>query len=507
MSHEMQPHCEVAGSQSKETASHETTRRGFLQGSMVVAGSLLAGAAAAPFAVAETTPKHPNIVFFLGEGTRHNALSIAGNPIVKTPNHDRIGREGMMFRNAFCTNALCAPARATLLTGMYSRSTGALSNAHLQVPLPSDIPIFTDLLREAGYEIAIVDKVHGQNGFEDRHWDYYFGHNAPANDYPHPIFKEGRNGVVGEQKQYMGDPIYIGTYCDDLAVDKALNWLKTRQSNKPFCLLVWFVAPHEPFFRPRRLLDLYSHGTIIPKPASFDDDLKGYPGKARCFANAWNKIGTTSHHDACGSLEGMAKNYYAGLVGVDDNIGRIMDYLEEQNILDDTAIVYTSDHGYFLGEWRMFDKRLMHEPSLRVPSMVRYPKRIPAGTVRDESVLDIDVAPTILDLAGVPAAKGMQGKSLLPLAEAADPSFRNEWYYHFYEVSKQAPRNRGIRTDRYKLINYDAEQPQEFELYDLVNDPGEEINLYGNPNYAARQKELWNRMLELEAAIPERPEL
>ena len=507
MSQEMEPRCNADGIPATETGNRETTRREFLQGSIAVAGTLLASSAGVPLASAESNPKKPNIVFFLGEGQRHNALSIAGNPIVQTPNHDRIGREGMMFRNAFCTNALCAPARATLLTGMYSRSTGALSNGHLHVPLPTDIPIFTDLLREAGYEIAIVDKVHVQNGVEERHWDYYFGHNAPANNYTHPFFKEGRNGVVGKQKQYNGDQPDIGVYCDDLAVQKALDWLQSRQSDKPFCLLVWFVAPHEPFFRPRHLLDLYNHGTIIPKPASFDDDLKGYPGKAKCFVNASNKIGTTPGHDACGSLEGVAKDYYAGLVGVDENIGRILDYLEDQNILDDTAIVHTSDHGYFLGEWRMFDKRLMHEPSLRVPLMVRYPKRIPAGTVRDETILDIDVAPTILDLAGVPAAKGMQGKSLLPLAKAADPSFRNEWYYQYYEVSREAPCNRGIRTDQYKLIHYYAEQPEEFEMYDLVNDPGEEMNLYGNPKYAAQQQKLWQRMQELEAAIPERPEL
>jgi arylsulfatase A-like enzyme len=468
---------------------------------MAVAGSLLAGSAGAPPIRAQNEEKKPNIVFFLGEGTRHDALSIAGNPIARTPSHDRIGREGMMFRNAFCTNSLCAPARATLLTGMYSRSTGALSNQHLQVPLPSDIPIFTDLLREVGYEIAIVGKVHTHNGVEERHWDYYFGHNDATNDYVDPVFKEGYDGEVGPAKQYMG------VYPDDLAVERALNWLQTRQSSKPFCLLVWFVAPHEPFFRARRYFDLYRHGTIVPKPATFDDDLRGYPGKPKCFVAAKNKIGTSWTHTACASLEGMAKDYYAGLAAVDENMGRIMDYLEKKNILDDTAIVYTSDHGYFLGEWRLFDKRLMHEPSIRVPMMLRYPRRVPAGTVRDETVLDIDVASTILDLAGVPAPAHFQGNSLLPLSKTAAASFRKDWYYQYYQGGKESPRNRGIRTDRYKLIHYLDEVPQEFELYDLVNDPGEVTNLYGNPKYAAVQQSLWNRMLELEAAIPERPAL
>jgi arylsulfatase A-like enzyme len=501
MSNETGPNLHAASETAAGQAGKDTTRREFLQGSMAVAGSLLTGSAGASIASAQTKPKRPNLVFFLGEGQRFDALSIAGNPILKTPNHDRIGREGMMFRNAFCTNALCAPARATLLTGLYSRSTGALSNQYLNIPLPSDIPLFTDLLREAGYEIAIVGKVHIHNGVEERNWDYYFGHNDASNNYVRPLYKEGRKGKVGEELRYEG------FYPDDLAVDRAITWLEMDRGDKPFCLLVWFVAPHEPFFRARRHFDLY-RGTVIPKPATFDDDLKGYPGKPAGFVAARNKIGTSPGHEACGSLEGVVKDYYAGLVAVDENIGRIINYLEEKKILDDTAIVHSSDHGYFLGEWRMFDKRLMHEPSIRVPLMVRYPKRIPAGTVRDETILDIDMAPTILDLAGVPIPAHMEGKSVLPLAQSADPSFRKEWYYEYYEwVNPEGVRpNRGIRTEQYKLIHYVVE-PQEFELYDLIKDPGETQNLYGDPRYAAQQQSLWNRMQELQAQVPERPKI
>ena len=482
-------------------AARETTRREFLHGSLAAAGALLTASAAPSMVHAQGNAKRPNLVFFLGEGQRVDALSIAGNPILKTPNHDRIGREGVQFRNAFCTNALCAPARATLLTGMYSRSTGALSNDHLNVPLPADIPLFTDLLHQAGYETAIVGKVHVHNGVEERHWDYYFGHNAPANDYANPFFKEGRNGVVGKEKQYKK------VYPDDLAVDKALEWLKQDRGDKPFCLLVWFVAPHEPFFRARRHFDLY-RGTVIPIPATFDDDLKGYPGKPLCFAQATNKIGTSTGHPACGSLEGVVKDYYSGLVAVDENIGRILDYLEEENILDDTAVIHTSDHGFFLGEWRLFDKRLMHEPSIRVPLMVRYPRRIPAGAVRDETILDLDLASSILDLAGIPAPAHMQGTSFIPLANAPDPSFRKEWYYEYYEwPDPEGVRpHRGIRTEDLKLIHYVME-PQEFEMYHLAVDPGETMNLYGNPHYSAVQKRLSDRMDELRAAVPQRPEL
>jgi arylsulfatase A-like enzyme len=481
-----------------EQPPNQTTRRDFLQGSLAVAGAVLASSVGAPAASAESNAKRPNLVFFFGEGQRADALSIAGNPILQTPNHDRIGREGMRFRNAFCTNALCAPARAVALTGMYSNSTQALSNEHMKTPLPSDIPLFTDILREAGYEVAILGKVHIRNGVEERYWDYYFGHNDPGNNYVNPFFKEGRKGTIGPEKQYHD------VYPDDLTVDRALAWLDEDRGDKPFCLLVWFVAPHEPFFRPRRHLDLYCD-TVIPKPATFDEDLQGYPGKPKSFMEAENKIGTTPSHPACSSLEGVVKDYYAGLVAVDENIGRVLNYLEKKNILEDTAIVHGSDHGFFLGEWRLFDKRLMHEPSIRVPLMVRYPKRIPAGTIRDEMVLDIDLAPTFLDLAGVPVPKHMQGKSVLPLAKAPDPSFRKEWYYEYFEwPNPEAVRPcRGIRTEQYKLIHYVME-PQEFEVYDLRADPKETENLYGRPEYVSLQRHLLERLETLRAGIPAR---
>ncbi|HZL27619.1 MAG TPA: sulfatase [Acidobacteriaceae bacterium] len=478
--------------------SIDPTRREFLQGSLAVAGTVLSAPVSSAFAATPEKTKRPNLVFFFGEGQRADALSIAGNPILKTPHHDRIGKEGVRFTNAFCTNALCAPARATTLTGMYSRSTGALANEDAHLPLPSDIPIFTDLLHEAGYEVAIVGKVHVRAGVEDRYWDYYFGHNAPGNNYYNPMYKEGRKGKIGEQQTFHG------MWADDLAVDRALAWLEEDRGDKPFCLLVWFVAPHSPFYRPRKYLDLYS-GTTIPKPATFDDDLKGYPGKPKCFADANNKIGTTVMGDTVRSLEELAKDYYAGLVGVDDNIGRVMAYLEKKNILEDTAVMQGSDHGYFMGEWRMYDKRLMHEPSIRVPLMMRYPKRIAAGTVRSEMVLDTDIAPTLLDLAGVKAPEHMQGKSLLPLAKANDPEFRKDWYYEYYEwPNPESVRPcRGIRTERYKFIHY-VMDPQEFEMYDLHADPGELHNLYGKPEHAALAKDLRARMDKLRSDVPER---
>jgi arylsulfatase A-like enzyme len=258
---------------SPAIARSDATRRDFIQGALAVAGTLsTTGVTMTAEPSARTATKRPNLVFFLGEGQRTGALSIAGHALLKTPNHDRIGREGIRFTNAFCTNALCAPTRATALTGLYSRSCGALSNEKLNIPLPSDLPLFTDILREAGYEVAILGKVHTRNGVEERNWDYYFGHNSPGNNYVDPFFKEGRKGKVGPQQQYQN------VYPDDLITDRAIFWIDQDRGEKPFCILIWFVAPHGPFFRPRRHLNLYN-GLPIPEPFTFDDDLKGYPGK------------------------------------------------------------------------------------------------------------------------------------------------------------------------------------------------------------------------------------
>ena len=480
--------------------SMKPNRRDFLQGSMAVAGAM-AGAMMAPeMAVAAEAAgahkgKRPNLIFIYTEGQRADALSIAGHPLLQTPHQDRIGREGVRFENAFCTNALCAPARASVLTGLYSKSSGALDNKQLDTPLPYDIPIFTDLLHEAGYEVAMVGKAHVRNAAKDRYWDYYFGFNAPSTNYYHPVFAEGRKGDIGPEKVYDG-------YADDIVTDKALAWLQ-EEREKPFCLLLWYQTPHAPFYRPRRHLDLYN-GVAIPKPATFDDDLKGWPGKPKAFIDAENKIGTLQTTDAVRSLEELCKDYYAGLVAIDENIGRVFKHLDDKGQTDETAIVHSSDHGYFLGEFRMFDKRFMHEPSIRVPMMMRYPEKVKPA-VRQEMVLDLDIAPTILELAGVEIPKAMQGRSFLKLANTSDPAWRKEWFYDYYEYPgyEQVRPHRGIRTETHKLIHYYLE-PQEFEMYDLASDPGETKNLYGNPAYSALQAELKASLERLRNEIPER---
>jgi len=245
---------------------------------------------------------------------------------------------------------------------------------------------------------------------------------------------------------------------------------------------------------------------LIPKPATFDDDLRGYPGKPKPFVEADNKIGTIDTGDAVRSLEELCKDYYAGLTAVDQNIGRVLQWLDQRGLTDDTAIVFSSDHGYFLGEWRLFDKRLMHEPSIRVPMMVRYPHRVRAGEVRKEMALDVDLPPTLLDLCGIKATAAMQERSLLEVGAKGSAPWRKDWLYDYYEYPgfENVKPHRGVRTETHKLIQWYTQDPQEWELYDLASDPNETNNLYGKPEHDAVQQQLKQRLEELLREIPVR---
>ena len=474
-------------------ADHLVSRRNVLSGMSTAAAAATLGVSSAQAAdggsesVEET--KRPNILFFCGEGLRHDAFSATGNAIAQTPNLDRILREGVTFRNAFCTNALCLPSRGSILTGAWSHTTGAATNG--DDGIPDRFPIISDVLRKAGYDIAFIGKSHVKGALTDHYWDYYFGFPGQASYYGSEIV-EGRDGK-------LGPPVKYNEYVDDVLTDKTVKWLSERKSDKPFCIFVWFYAPHEPFYRPRRLADLYN-GVRVPKPHNFDDDIAGYPGKPRCVANADNKMVTSSVFTDCPrSLEEVVKDYYAGVECNDENVGRIFKTLASRNQLDDTAVVLSSDHGFFLGEHCFYDKRLMYEPSIRVPMSIRYPKRFKAGTVRDEMVLNVDIAPTIYDIAGVEIPETVQGRSFYQLAQGNDqPDWRKDWLYEYYEYPgyENVRPSRGVRTERYKYIHYFLD-PEEFELYDLQEDPSEDHNLYGKPGYEKLTAQLKKRLEEL----------
>jgi arylsulfatase A-like enzyme len=470
--------------------NNKHSRREFLKAGAGALGALRIAGNSSGVASGKPAPsaRRPNFVFFLGEGVRADEFHSTGNRIISTPHLDRIVREGITFRNAFVTYALCLPSRASIMTGLYPHATGAIDNRSRIIP--DDVPTIADMLRDAGYEIAFFGKAHIENLYK-REWDMYFGIQAAGANYYHPVITESSHGVVQPAKQYHG-------YVDDILTNRALEWLGQKH-DRPYCLFFWFVAPHAPFYRPRHLLDLYN-GVRIPKPATFDDDLKGYPGKPLAFKNADNKIGTTVlGDDDPRSLEELVKDHYAGVLSNDENAGKIMDAIEKAGTLDDTAIILSSDHGFFLGEWRFYDKRFMHEPSIRVPLSIRYPRLLQTGVARDEMALNIDLPPTILELAGIKPPEWFQGRSLVPFMKGAAPSdWRKDWLYEYFEYpgAEQVKPHRGVRTERYKLIHYFL-APQEFELYDLHEDPGELHNLYGDPRYAKLTKDLMDRIEQL----------
>jgi arylsulfatase A-like enzyme len=279
-----------------------------------------------------------------------------------------------------------------------------------------------------------------------------------------------------------------------------VEWLK-QERTKPFCMFLWFYAPHAPFYRPKDLVnDL--NGVAIPKPKTFDEDLDGYKGKPRAVAEADNKIGYSEvFSDDPRSLEELVKDHYAGVEDNDRNVGAVWQELERQKITGDTAVVLSSDHGFFLGEHHLYDKRLMYEPSIRVPMMVRYPGHVKAGTKSDEMVLNLDMAPTLLEIAGLAVPAEMQGKSMLPLAEGKpNVEWRKDWLYEYYEYPgfENVKPCRGVRTQRYKFVHFFVE-PEEFELYDLKTDPDEKDNLYGKPGYEELTAHMKERLAALRA--------
>jgi arylsulfatase A-like enzyme len=440
----------------------------------------------------------PNIVVMMTDDQRFDYLSCAGHPFLKTPNMDRIAREGYRFTNMFVTNSLCAPSRASLMTGQYSHANGVLDN--LGSKLKPDAPWIPDELRKAGYEVAFVGKSHVPGHFRDKTWDYYFGFTGQGNYLKPVIAESGLDGKIGPDKPYEG-------WMDDVTTAKAIEWMK-RDRKKPFVLFLFFKSPHRQWQPPPRYKDLYADA-VVKKPALWDDPGQGKP---RAFLQAANMFG---QYPDTKDYDGMIRDYCRCLTGADDNVGKVLKTLDDLKVYDDTAVFYTSDNGFFLGEWQRFDKRFMHEPSIRVPLLLKLPKnnsRVAraVGYNPTEMVLNLDLAPTILELARVRAPKAMQGRSMLPhvLVPPAGP-LPPEWqpreaflyeYFEFPDESHNVNKNRGVRTTKWKFIHY-YDPPfkfaQEFELYDLERDPEERVNLANRPMMQPVMKELQAKMQQL----------
>jgi arylsulfatase A-like enzyme len=450
------------------------------------------------FAQARPVPTAaPNIIFIMTDDQQQAAMSAYGNTILKTPNLDRIGAEGIRFNEMFVTNSLCAPSRASFLTGQYSHTHGVVTNGasnsifRNQPGLKEGRETFVDLLRQAGYYTALVGKWHLRSlptGFDQ--WVILPGGGGPYND-PEMI-------TNGMRIKFRG-------HADDVVGDQALTLLQQRPKDRPFCLLYQFKSPHRNWLPAARFEKAFTD-VEIPLPRSFDDSFEGRPEALRKtemavatmpdFRNRGVPESVPADERKRRNFQELARNYYRTILSVDENVGRVLDFLDKSGLSKDMVVLFSSDNGFFLGEHGLFDKRLMYEPSIRVPLLIRFPARVKAGQVnRTNLVLNIDVAPTLLELAGIPVPNWMQGRSFLPLLDGAQTPWREAFLYEYYEYPAEhcARKHRGIRTNRWKLIHF-WEQPEDWELYDLQSDPDEMKNLYGQRDHEKRVRELRSRL-------------
>ncbi len=443
----------------------------------------------------------PNILFIISDDHAAHAVSCYGSRINQTPHIDRLARGGVRFANCFCTNAICAPSRATILTGQYSHRNGVMDNA---VAFDGGQPTWPKLLQTAGYQTALVGKWHlksAPTGFDS--WSIL----PDQGVYHDPVFDE-----QGTRTKHSG-------YVTDIITDKCLKWLAGRNAQRPFLLMCQHKAPHRPWEPDEKHAQLYADRDI-PEPPTFDDDYA-----TRCAAAGRQEMTIEKHLTATDTkgppppeLSGRAlkqwkyqrfiKDYLRCVAAVDDSVGRLLDYLDSQALTDNTLVVYTSDQGFFLGDHGWFDKRFMYEEALRMPLLARYPREIKPRTVNADIVLDLDYAPTFLDYAGVPAPERMQGASLRSLAAGRTAAnWRTSAYYHYYEYPQPhrvAP-HYGVRTRRYKLIRfYDPAAAEGWELYDLEKDPHELRNVFADPAYADQVTELKAELRRLQVRYAER---
>lgn len=475
-----------------------TDRRRVLQGLGGVAA--LAGAGCATTA-AGGPDRRPNILFIMTDDHAQAALSSYGNTIIRTPNLDRIGAEGVRFTEAFVTNSLCLPSRATYLTGLYSHAHGLVTNGaesnFTNEPALNNRATYPNMLRRVGYHTGVVGKWHV---------------NSPPQGY-------GYTAILPGQGQYFDPPLIVQGettrgqgHTDDVIGDLALGFLRDRPRDRPFCLLYQFKAPHRGWEPAERFRSAFSD-IEIPPPDTFMADIRDRPRAVQLSdmliadMNDYRNRGVTAdmpyEERARRNYEIFIKDYYRVLLGVDENVGRVLEFMDRESLSENTLVVYTSDNGFFLGDHGLFDKRLMYEQSIKVPMLVRHPASIQPGQVNgDQMVLNIDVAPTFLDFAGLDLDPHMHGRSWKSVVQGAPPTdWRQDFLYQYFEfpAAHCVRPHRGVRDRRWKLIHW--ELPAEWELYDLETDPDERVNLSGRPEFAAEEERLHGRLAALRQEV------
>ena len=449
--------------------------------------------------------KQPNILFIFTDDHALNAISAYGGPLAKiapTPHLDRIAKEGMMFNHCLVTNSICAPSRAVVLTGKYSHLNGQLTNKDVFDGSQQTVP---KLLKKEGYQTAIVGKWHLKStptGFD--HFEVLKGQGQYYNPM---LFTNGKN------TNHVG-------YTTDVITDQALTWLENRDPDKPFFLMCQHKAPHgkwEPALRHLHEFD----DMEIPEPPTLFDDYSGRspasaqhamgiadhigekrlmlsyaskftPEQFKQFDNAFRpkneafiKAKLTGKERTRWHYQRYIKNYLRCVKAVDENIGRMLDFLDKSQLSENTIVIYSSDQGFWLGEHGWFDKRWMYEESLHTPLLVRWPNKIKPSSKNELLVSNLDFAPTFLELAGAKPAKGMQGESLLPLFKGYTPKdWRITHYYHYYEAGGHGvPIHYGVTDGKQKLIRFPDDKLNTWEFFDLQKDPMEMKNLYADKSY------------------------
>ena len=500
----------------------------------------------------EAVRARPNIILIMSDDHGYQAISAYSHRLIETPNIDRIAEEGMLFSNACVTNSICAPSRAVIFTGKHSHINGKIDN---RFPFDTTQVTFPQLLQEGGYQTAIFGKLHfGNNpkGFDQ------FKILPGQGNYYNPDFITKDEGMI-----------HMEGYTTDIITDLTLEWLeKEREPGKPFFLAFWHKAPHREWLPPERYYREYIHKTF-PEPPTLFDDYTGrgtaareaemnllthmnWAGDSKIYPEVMDELGipetaswdkdafkrevgrqTPEQRAAWDAVYGpmnedfkkrypsmnerekmqwryqrYMQDYLGCIAAVDENVGRLLDYLDEKGLAENTLVFYTSDQGFYLGEHGWFDKRFIYDESFKIPLLVRWPGVTEQGSTSDQMVQNLDFAQTILDAAGIAAPSDMQGESILPLLRGNEQWDREAVYYHYYEYPAvhMVKRHYGIVTREYKLVHfyYDVD---EWELYDRRKDPLEMLNVYNDPVYAGVVEELKEKLAALRVKYKDSKEL
>lgn len=434
-------------------------------------------------AFAENAPR-PNIVFVLVDDLRWDALSCTGNQIAKTPNIDRIAKEGALFKNFFVTLPLCAPSRATFLTGQYAHRNGVIDNANHN-ELSHRLVTFPKLLHDVGYETAYIGKLHMGND------------DSPRPGFDRWVSFKGQGVYKNPMINFDGKAERVTGYITDILNSNAVAFVK-KEHTKPFVLYLAHKAVHGPFTPAARDKDLYENGKISPPP-SFREALDDKPAVTRQIPalRPGRKEGPPQPADRNFPEQTMIQQLRA-LAAIDDGVGQLFKALEETKQLDNTVFIFSSDNGYFWGEHGLADKRWAYEESIRDPFLVRYPKLAKAGTIVQQMVLNIDLAPTMLELGGAKIPKELQGKSFLSLLRGEHAKWRTTALFEYFEEKQyRTPSWKAARNERWKFIHYTDLKNMD-ELYDLQSDPYEMKNLINEPSAKPALAEMKSELTRLE---------